>query len=275
MEKINGGYYLKAKCVQESWISKAPPHIREIWDLFIRKAFYQDGESLKRGQLIITYSEIIEELAWFIGYRKMTYKKHHCEIAMKALVKETMITTTKTTRGVIVTILNYDKYQDIKNYECYTKNIVNTTGTLQPTDTIEKEIKEVKERKKENKKDICTDEQKALADELIKVVSLRREIHVTEKQRSSWVNTIRLMVERDKLQIEKIYSVLSWYEKNWMNQYVPVIESACSFREKWTKILNAIDRDKKTATKDNNNGFDQRDYAKDATPDSKIPDFLR
>jgi hypothetical protein len=147
-DKIKGGYYLKAKCVQESWIAKAPPHIREIWDLFIRKAFYQDGYSLKKGQLIITYSEIIEELAWFIGYRKMTYKKHHCEIAMKALLKENMIATTKTTKGVLITIVNYCKYQDIKNYESYTKQTTNTTGTLQPTDTIEKEIKEVKEETK-------------------------------------------------------------------------------------------------------------------------------
>ena len=147
MPKIKGGYYLKAKKFQDSWIAKAPPHVREIWDLFLRKAFYKDMDTLNRGQLLITYSEIIEELAWFVGYRKMTYKKHHCEIAMKALLKQNMIATTKTTRGVIVTVLNYDRYQTVENYECYTTQTANTTMKLQCTATIEKEVKEKKEKK--------------------------------------------------------------------------------------------------------------------------------
>jgi len=144
MPRIKGGFYLKAKCVQESWIAKAPPHVREIWDLFLRKAFYADGKKIKIGQLLVTYKDIIEELSWFVGYRKVTYKKHHCEIAMKALVKAAMITTTKTTRGVIVTVLNYSKYQNIKNYECYSESYTKATTTLQPTATIEKEEKEEK-----------------------------------------------------------------------------------------------------------------------------------
>jgi len=276
--KIKGGYYLKAKKVQESWISKAPPHIREIWDLFLRKAFYKDGDDLRRGQLLITYSEIIEQLAWFIGYRKMTYKKHHCEIALKALLKQNMIATTKTTRGVVITILNYDKYQTVENYECYTKQNTKATIKLQPTDTIEKEVI----IKKGSKKDITTDEQKAFASRLIEIVSLRREIKVTPKQHLSWANTLRLMIDTDKVATPLIKSAMDWYEENWMNDFVPVIESACSFREKWQKLLNAIDRSKETPrngksviTGDVNNGFDQRDYRKDATRPEDLPEFLR
>jgi len=147
MDHIEGGFYLKARRVQETWIAKAPPHIREIWDWILLKANYQDNGKIKRGQLLTTYSEIQDGLAWFVGYRKETYKKHHCEIAMKALTRELMITTTKTTRGLIVTVLNYNKYQNPKNYECYTENDNETTRVLQPTDTIRKERKkEVKDK---------------------------------------------------------------------------------------------------------------------------------
>ena len=132
---------MKARKVQESWIAKAPPHVREIWDFIIMKANYKDCGEIKRGQLLTTYSEIQEGLAWFVGYRKESYKKHHCEIAMKALTRERMIATTKTTRGMVITVLNYDKYQDPKNYERYGENDNETTTKLQPTDTIRKEVK--------------------------------------------------------------------------------------------------------------------------------------
>ena len=146
---IEGGYYLKARKVQESWIAKAPPHIREIWDFFLLKANYKDCGEIKRGQLLTTYSEIQEGLAWFVGYRKETYKKHHCEIAMKALTRERMIATAKTTRGMVITVLNYDKYQDPKSYERYSENDNETTTKLQPTDTIRKEVVRKEEEKKE------------------------------------------------------------------------------------------------------------------------------
>ena len=146
---IEGGYYLKARKVQESWIAKAPPHVREIWDFIIMKANYKDCGGIKRGQLLTSYSDIQEGLAWFVGYRKETYKKHHCEIAMKALTRERMIATAKTTRGMIVTVLNYDKYQDPKIYERYSETDNETTTKLQPTDTIRKEVVRKEEEKKE------------------------------------------------------------------------------------------------------------------------------
>ena len=141
-DHIDGGFYLKARKVQGSWIAKAPPHVREIWDFILLKANYKDCGDVKRGQLLTTYRDIQEGLAWFVGYRKETYKKHHCEIAMKALTRERMIATAKTTRGLVITVLNYDKYQNPKNYENDGENDNETTMKLQPTDTIRKEREE-------------------------------------------------------------------------------------------------------------------------------------
>jgi hypothetical protein len=136
---IPGGYYLKARKTKESAISKAPPHVREIWDYFMSEAFYKDGKHLKRGQLLKSYQDIIDDLAWYVGWRKCSYKKDHCETAMKWLKKATMITAKKTTRGLIITICNYDEYQTPENYENHNEINTNTTRKPQSRHTIEKE----------------------------------------------------------------------------------------------------------------------------------------
>lgn len=118
---ISGGYILQPRKIDESAISKSPPHVREIWGYLLRTANQVDEEFsgivVKRGQLITSYAEIISALSWKIGFRKMYYKPHHCETAMKTMMKAAMITATKTAHKIVVTICNYDYYQDLKTYD--------------------------------------------------------------------------------------------------------------------------------------------------------------
>jgi hypothetical protein len=76
---IKGGYYLKARCIEDSDIAHAPPHVREIWDYLLRTVNYKDkktnGIIIKRGQTMRSYSDIQEALSWKVGWRKMTYSK--------------------------------------------------------------------------------------------------------------------------------------------------------------------------------------------------------
>lgn len=151
---IKGGYYLKARKIKDSAIAKAPPHVREIWDYLMREAFYRDGRELKRGQLLKSYQDIREDLAWYVGWRKCMYSKHQCEISMKWLKKATMITTRKTTRGLIITICNFDYYQTPENYESHNETYRKATRKPQTSDTIDKEgyKKEKNIKKKINKR---------------------------------------------------------------------------------------------------------------------------
>jgi hypothetical protein len=139
MPKIKGGFYLKARCVQSSYIAHAPPCVREIWDWLLMRAFHFDGKDIKRGQLIVTYKDIQEGLHWYVGYRKKTYSKWDCERTLKALMKATMIATTKTTRGLVISIVNYAKYQDVRNYESHSESHNEATMKPQTTETIEEE----------------------------------------------------------------------------------------------------------------------------------------
>jgi len=147
---ITGGYYIKARAIQKSDIAHAAPCVREIWDWMLREANHKDTKVCKRGQLIRSYRDIQDGLCWYAGWRKMTYKKHDCENSMKWLKKATMVTAKKTTRGMLITIINYDKFQTPANYESHTETVKKTTRKLQTTDTINKNDKnDKKERMKE------------------------------------------------------------------------------------------------------------------------------
>lgn len=147
---IRGGYYIKARCIQESEIAHAPPHVREIWDWFLREANHRDRKRFKRGEMMRSIRDIQEGLSWYIGYRKMVYKKHHCEFALYWLRKHEMIETAKTTRGMLITVCKYATYQDPASYESGSEKGTNETTLKQGPDTINKNVKNVN-NKKENK----------------------------------------------------------------------------------------------------------------------------
>lgn len=132
---IPGGYYIKARAIQESEIMRQPPHVREVWDYLLMNANHSDkkygGHEVKRGQLFRTYSQIREDLSWRVGWRKEMYSENHMKKAMKFLRESLMVTTKKAPGGVLITVLNYDKYQDPKSYE-RTKEGANERTNAEP-----------------------------------------------------------------------------------------------------------------------------------------------
>ena len=155
MKTIKGGYYIKARKIQESKIAHAPPYVREIWDWLIKECNHKitkvNKTTIKRGQCVRTFKDIQEGLCWYVGYRKEKYKKWQCEKAMKWLTREEMVATTKTTRGLIITISNYSTYQDPENYEGNNESTNEATREQQCSDTINKNVKNVKNVKKKKK----------------------------------------------------------------------------------------------------------------------------
>lgn len=113
---IEGGYIIKAKKIRESAIAHCSPCVREIFDWLLLEANFKDTKVCKRGQLIRSYEDILEGLHWYSGWRKMRYSKAACGSAMETLKEHAMVTTAKTTRGMLITIVNYDKYQTFQNY---------------------------------------------------------------------------------------------------------------------------------------------------------------
>ena len=152
--KIEGGYYIKARKIQESEIMKKPPYMRDIWDYLMREANHKTktiyGRTIKRGQLFRNFTNIIKDLSWNVGYRKETYSKWQCEKTMKYLRQRGMILTTRTTRGLLITICNYEFYQNPKNYESNSKQTTKATREQLTPDSINKNgLKNEKKKKKD------------------------------------------------------------------------------------------------------------------------------
>ena len=149
MGTIEGGYVIQARKTDNSEIAHKPPHFREIFNWLYRQANHQENDKLdiKRGQCFRSIKDVQEGLSWYIGYRKQIYSKANCEKALKYLRKAAMIVTTKSTRGMLITICNYDFYQDPKNYESNKKSTTKATRSQQEVPTINKNDKNEKNNK--------------------------------------------------------------------------------------------------------------------------------
>ena len=118
MQKIKGGYILYARKTLGSSIMDKPPLTMKLFTWMLLKANRKDGyRGLSRGQFFTTISDMREAMSWYVGYRKVTPSIQEIRSSYEALKGNIMIDTAKTTRGMIVTVLNYEHYQDPKNYE--------------------------------------------------------------------------------------------------------------------------------------------------------------
>jgi hypothetical protein len=139
-DPIRAGYYLKARCIEQSDIAHAPPHAREVFDYFLRKAFWKDGDQLKRGQLLTNYKAIQDDLRWYVGNRPMRYKRHEIETAVKLLARTGAVTTARTTRGMIVTVCKYSFYQSQENYENHSEPVLKPTRNCNENPPVDETV---------------------------------------------------------------------------------------------------------------------------------------
>lgn len=134
---IPGGYILLSRRILGSAIWSKPPLYLKIWVYLLTQAQHQEFKGLKRGQLWTSIPEIQEAMAYKVGFRteKPTKKqvwgvlewlrspteasptRFPDEGTATVTMTEPMIVTTKVTHGLLVNIVNYDFYQDSKNYE--------------------------------------------------------------------------------------------------------------------------------------------------------------
>lgn len=114
---IPGGYILQPRCIDDSDIMKEPPVVRELWMYLLRRVNYKDNGKYPRGTAFFNLGQIQDSLCWYQGWRKRYYSKPQLQKSLCKLNERNMIATQKATRGIYVTILNYDYYQDPGNYE--------------------------------------------------------------------------------------------------------------------------------------------------------------
>lgn len=150
--QIPGGYILQPRAWDESDAAHFPPVLREVWFWLLRNVSHKDHKSCKRGEGFFTLKDMQDGLSWSVGYRRETYSKPQLTKSLRRLREEHMIETTKATRGIRVTINNYERYQNPENYESNNEGNAKATRRQREGHTIDKNVKNVKNVKKKRER---------------------------------------------------------------------------------------------------------------------------
>lgn len=114
----------------------------------------------------------------------------------------------------------------------------------------------ISDKKESPKKDSAKERNEKylpLAKFLSKIVQSQKNMKYTPQQIAAWCNDIRQLSENNGISIERIRSSLIWYRKHVGGQYIPVIESGKSLKEKFVKLEAAMEREER--------GFERKDIS--------------
>ena len=128
LQTIQGGFILVARKILDSDLLEESPLVVKLWIWLLLRANWKDRGQLDRGQLVTTIIEIQEAMSHYSGWRKIVPTKDEIRSAYGALSRATRITTRKTSRGMVISIVNYDTYQNSAAYASPTgTQMVNAT----------------------------------------------------------------------------------------------------------------------------------------------------
>jgi len=138
---IPGGAVIWARQVFSSDIFfNKPDKWFKIWFYIVGNCNHKDNQSFKRGDNFFTYRQIID-------VTKAT--RNQIDHFIRWAKKKQMLATRKTTRGLVITVMKYDVYQELDNYKSDTESDIKATQKRHRSDTINKNDKNDK-KKREN-----------------------------------------------------------------------------------------------------------------------------
>ena len=116
-EPIPGGFILLSRKLLKSGIMEESPLHLKLWVWMLLQASYKEYGNLKRGQFFTSYKRMQKAMARKIGWRTDKPTINELRGVMKTLMKVGMIHTMKVYHGMVITILKYNHYQTMGNYE--------------------------------------------------------------------------------------------------------------------------------------------------------------
>lgn len=146
--------------------------------------------------------------------------------------------------------------QKLKGSNIFNKlNIFNTIYAR----TCVREKENLKEKKKNN---IYL----PLAKKLQQAIQSKKNISHTPAQIESWSKEIKRLIIQNKVSYERVENVIDWYGDNIGGQFIPVVESGSSLREKFSRLETAMER----------NGYYESDYSHSFDDNNqKLPERIR
>lgn len=207
-------------------IMDMPPHFREVYYYLLRRAApapVSDGKySLDRGQCIVSAEEVLRELSWLQGFKRMRYTDSQYKNAMNSLTREGMIFRKKVSRGSLVTIADYDLFcleKVIKFEEISKKGVGISLSNGQDKeipDSTPKKTRKTAKPKQKVKQDVQVHEQyfqlvdDFMAKYLENFPNLAKTITVEKNEKSAWAAEAEKLVRIDGHEFQVVRDVLLW-----------------------------------------------------------------
>jgi len=240
------GFVKLHRQILDSEIMNMPPVTRELWQYILLNAQHKPFKNLKEGELFMRFKDVQDALCWYVGYRKMTYKKYDLTRSIRRLNESNMIATTKATHGILVKVLNYSLYQGSENGESNNESLTKATRKQRSCININKNDKNVKN-------DINTSQlfskdclEYKIASYLEKKIIENNPVFKprTESQLQKWCVDIDRLIRLDNAKTKDIKTIIDWIYQDefWSSN----IMSAKKLREHYPKLW-------KKAVDDNNN----------------------
>ena len=207
---IPGGYILLARKTLESELFDKPPLWSKLWNWMLLRAEWRDDAKLARGQFWTNLEAMREAMSWHVGYRKMMPTVKETRSAYEGLREGEMIGVVKGVHGVLITILNYEKYQSPENYERRDEGRDERTTKGDARARYSKEVQE--EKNKNKKKDISFVEgsiELRLATFLFNCIRKNRP-EFKQPDLQTWAKHVDLMLRIDKREPEHVREVIKW-----------------------------------------------------------------
>ena len=180
------------------------------------------------------------------------------------LENDKMLVRKATNNATKLTVCNYAQYQVTgqtedkqktnegqtkgngeRSKEVKTKKL-NTLSELPASDRLKEDQLKKLAPKTEKKIDQCI----PFARTLTRIVQSQINIDINTHKRRAWANEFRKLVyDTEKVGKDRVVVVLEWYRKNVGGEFVPVVQSGKSFREKFVKLEAAMERGKANGQK--------------------------
>jgi hypothetical protein len=172
------GAFVISRSLFESDLWMKPPEYSKLWLYIIGMANHEPktyrGYSISRGQHFCTYDDLSEQLVYYIGYRPNKPNESTTKRILKYFRDTGRITTTKELRGVLITVINYDKYQSLSNYERTNESTIGETDKKPKTNgthpSNNKNVKNDKNEKKASEKKLNAEQFPSLEEQFKKAV---------------------------------------------------------------------------------------------------------
>lgn len=218
---------------------------------YLEKQLYFDKKySDNNGWFYQTHSQIQNQI--FLSERELIKAK-------KALISSELIEIKRQGLPAKEWIkINYDKILSLLTGEILSALVPAESSALDPAESSALYNKSINNKSIKRKRiyvatKVATDTPKnknakfvPISLELKQIVQSQKNINISTQKINSWANSIRLLVETDGVSLERVEKALNWYKEHYSDDYVPVIESGITFRKKFTRLEDAIERSTKT-----------------------------